>query len=135
MGVKLTSPLTISELTEAVQALTTNSCPREDGLTQKKFLEYWEILEGPLCEAFKAILDTGRMPNQLAEGLIFLIPKGDGPSNDIKKWRPITILSTTYKILAKAVSLRLQPLLTSLIHVSQTGFIKERSILDIIFTF
>ena len=81
------------------------------------------------------ILEKGIMPPQLGAGLIFLIPKGEGPSDDIRKWRPITILSTAYKILAKALSLRLQPMLPQLIHVSQTGFIKERSILDNIFTF
>lgn len=50
-------------------------------------------------------------------------------------WRPITILNSAYKIFAKALSLRLQPLLDSLIHPTQTNFVKDRSILDNIFTF
>ena len=44
-------------------------------------------------------------------------------------------LNSAYKILAKALSLRLQPMLETLIHPTQTGFVKERSILDNIFTF
>ena len=35
--------------------------------------------------------------------------------------------------MAKALSLRLQPMLGRLIHDTQTGFVKERSILDNIF--
>ncbi|MCO5588777.1 hypothetical protein L7F22_042736 [Adiantum nelumboides] len=42
---------------------------------------------------------------------------------------------SAYKILEKALSLRIQPLLDILIHETQTGFVKERSILDNIFTF
>jgi hypothetical protein len=126
---------TTNELWEAVKALPFSSCPGEDGLSVSFFLEYWDMLKDPLCLAFQSIFETGVMPSKLGEGLIFLIPKLEGPSDDIKKWRPITILSTTYKILAKAISLRLQPMLSQLIHVSQTGFLKERSILDNIFTF
>ena len=38
-------------------------------------------------------------------------------------------------MLAKALSLRLQPMLDSLIHATHTRFVKEHSILDNIFTF
>mgnify|MGYP002775001180 FL=1 len=131
----LKAPLTPFELHEAITMLPPHSCPGEDGLTPAFFLQYWDIMQEPLCSAFQMILEKGIMPPQLGAGLIFLIPKGEGPSDDIRKWRPITILSTAYKILAKALSLRLQPMLPQLIHVSQTGFIKERSILDNIFTF
>ena len=75
------------------------------------------------------------MPSEMSEGLIFFIPKSDGISVDIKKWRLITILNTIYKILAKAISLRLKPFLTYIIHSSQKGFVKERGIFDNIFTF
>ncbi|MCO5550115.1 hypothetical protein L7F22_003595 [Adiantum nelumboides] len=50
-------------------------------------------------------------------------------------WRPITILNTVYKVLAKALSLRVQPFLEDLIHATQIGFVKEHSILDNMFTF
>ena len=47
----------------------------------------------------------------------------------------MTILNTVYKILAKTISMRLQPILPHCIHGSQIGFLKERSILDNIVTF
>ena len=34
-------------------------------------------------------------------------PKGEGVSDDIRQWRPITILNTVYKIFAKVLSLQL----------------------------
>ena len=38
------------------------------------------------------------------------------------------MLNVIYKILAKTIARRLQPYLCELIHVSQTGFMQERSI-------
>ena len=38
--------------------------------------------------------------------------------------------TTIYKIFAKTLSLRLQPFSHDLIHITQTCFIQERSILD-----
>ena len=75
------------------------------------------------------------MPSHFTEGIIYLIPKSEGPSLDIKKWRPITLLNTVYKILAKALSIRLGTIMPIVIHPSQTGFIQERSILDNVYTF
>ena len=59
----------------------------------------------------------------------------EGVVVDIKKWRPITSLNTIYKIYAKVLALRMQPLLNDIIHKSQTGFMQERSIFDNIFMF
>jgi hypothetical protein len=75
------------------------------------------------------------MPSGISEGLIYLIPKGDEVSLDLKKWRPITLLNTTYKILAKALENRLQKVLDVIIYDSQTRFLQERSIMDNIFVF
>ena len=44
-------------------------------------------------------------------------------------------MNSANKILAKTLSLTLQPRIGSLIHAMQMGFVKERSILDNIFTF
>ena len=75
------------------------------------------------------------MSETLSEGLIFLIPKEGGNLDELRHWCPITILNSAYKILAKVLSLRLQPMPETLIHSTQTGFVKGRSILDNIFTF
>ena len=107
----------------------------EDGLLPSFFLRHWELLEEGLRLAFQEMMDSGVMPESLSEGLIFLIPKEGGDLELIRQWRPITILNSVYKIIAKTLSLRLQPMLDSLIHPTQTGFVKDRSILDNIFTF
>lgn len=45
-------------------------------------------------------------------------------------WRPITLLIVSYKIFAKALQLRLQPILRDVISPKQTTFLPLRFILD-----
>ena len=126
--------LTTTKVFDAIKALPAHSCAGEDSITMDFFKNYWEVIEQQLCGAFQEILDTGQLPLEFGEGLIYLIPKAQGPTDEIKKWRPI-ILTIVYKILAKVLTARIEPLLPQIIHTSQAGFIKEWSILDNIFTF
>ena len=45
------------------------------------------------------------------------------------------MLNTIYKIMAKTLCNWLQTVLWNIIHASQTGFLKDRSIMDNIFVF
>lgn len=74
------------------------------------------------------------MPGSLCSGLIALIPKGSD-STLLKQWRPITLLSSVYKLIAKLISATLQPFMPMLIHGSETSFIQDCCILDNVFTF
>ena len=135
MQESLVVPITELEVHKALHSLSDNSCPGVDGLTPRFYKKYWEILKDDLTAAFQHMFECGEMPMSVSEGLIYLIPKAEGVSEDIRKWRPITLLNTSYKIFAKLLSSRLQELLPNIIHVSQTGFMRERSIMDNIFTF
>ena len=66
----------------------------------------------------------------MAVGLIYMILKGNSQSVEVGNRGPITLLNTIYKINAKAMSLRIQRMSPTLVHHSQTGFVKERIILD-----
>ena len=61
-------------------------------------------------------------------GLITLIPKKGRDINYIKNWRPLTMLNMDYKILSKALALRLKEILSDIISEDQTGFMEGRSI-------
>ena len=50
--------------------------------------------------------------------------------DQIKNYRPITLLNTDYKLLTKALSVNLASHIQSLIHPDQTGFIPRRTIFD-----
>jgi hypothetical protein len=85
-----------------------------------------------LLKAFAAMLSEGATSAFINKGLITLIPKS-GDHAKLNNWRPITLLGSTYKILAKVLAGRLQASLLHIIRPNQTDFVEGRSILDNVF--
>ncbi|MCO5597441.1 hypothetical protein L7F22_051519 [Adiantum nelumboides] len=127
-------PFSLQEVTDAVHGLDGASCPGDDGLTRQFFLQDWDLVSQPLQEGLQEIFDSGIMPQSMSSGIISLTPKG-GDASTLRQWRPITLMSSVYKILARMITSRLRPFLPDLIHSSQTGFVQDRSILDNVVTF
>ena len=63
-------------------------------------------------------------------GILTLIPKGLKDPLFLKNWRPLTMLSTDYKILAKILSQRVKTKLPHIIAPSQSGFMENRQIFN-----
>jgi hypothetical protein len=78
------------------------------------------------------MLNAGETSAHINKGLITLIPKS-GDYARLGNWRPITLLCSSYKILAKVLAGRLQAVLPQIIRPNQTGFVEGRSILDNVF--
>jgi len=75
------------------------------------------------------MLALGEASTFINKGLITMIPK-TGDRSKLRNWRPITLLGSVYKILAKALAGRLQTFFPGIIRPNQTGFVEGRSILD-----
>lgn len=57
-----------------------------------------------------------------------MLPKGDKARHYIKNWRPITLLTTVYKIASGCIAARFKKYLHKLINPGQTGFMSNRYI-------
>ena len=126
----LLKPLSPQETLKAAKTLATDVCPGLDWLGVQWYIKHWDLIGEGLTKAYQQILDSGNMPQDWNEGLMYIIPKSSGQLEELQNWRPITLLNVIYKILAKMIARCLQPYLSELIHVSQTGFMQERSIFD-----
>jgi len=82
-----------------------------------------------LLNAFTVMLKERETSTFINRGQITLIPKS-GDQSRLGNWRPITLLGSLYKILAKILAGRLQGVLPHIIRPNQTGFVEGRSILD-----
>ena len=79
-------------------------------------------------ESLNAAYEVGKLSISQRRGVITLIPKVDSDLLDLQNWRPITLLNTDYKIASKALARRIETILPKLVHLDQTGFMKERYI-------
>lgn len=79
-----------------------------------------------LIPALQNALDRGVAPESWKTASICLIPKKDKDLQDCASYRPISLLNTDYKILAKILARRLETVLPQVIKPDQTGFIKSR---------
>ena len=62
------------------------------------------------------------MSTSQKRGIISLIPKKDKDKKYLKNWRPISLLNNDYKIVTKALALRLEKVLPMIISANQTGY-------------
>ena len=66
----------------------------------------------------------------MTQGVITLLYKGKGAQSSLDNYRPITLLNSDYKLLAKALATRLGPALQHVIDPIQTAFVPGRWIGD-----
>ncbi len=103
-----------------------------DGIPMEFFHEYVEEVAPTLAQAFTTMFNSGATSAFINKGLITLIPK-TGDRAKLSNWRPITLLGSINKVLAKTLAGRIQSALTHIIRPNQTGFVEGRSILDNVF--
>ena len=96
-----------------------------DGLSILFYKKFLNILKEPLWEMYKEVMATGCFGVSSRKGVITLLPKPGKDVRRVKNLRPITLLNTNFKVLAKAVAIRLKLVLPSIIGPQQTGFMSR----------
>ncbi|KAJ3599655.1 hypothetical protein NHX12_033611, partial [Muraenolepis orangiensis] len=126
---QLEGPLTIQELQTALQGMQGRRAPGIDGLSVEFYKAYWDVLSHDLLDVFNESLASGSMPVSCRRAVITLLPK-KGNLQDIKNWRPVSLLCVDYKILSKALATRLGKAVEQVIHRDQTYCVPGRSMVD-----
>ena len=116
--------ITIDDLTEALRYMSLDKSPGADGFTTNFYKSFWHELKQPLLDSFLFSFETGELADGQRRGLLNLIPKKDKDLRYLKSWRPVSLLATDYKILAKALAIRLQKVISGLVNSDQVGYIK-----------
>ena len=81
-----------------------------------------------MVDSFNYAFENGDMSISQKRGIISLIPKKDNYKKYLKNWRPISLLNNDYTIVTKALALRLEKVLPTIISPNQTGYVKGRYI-------
>ncbi|KAJ1193110.1 hypothetical protein NDU88_002415 [Pleurodeles waltl] len=127
----LNAPFTLEELHLAATTSKRGKTPRSDGLPVELYVELWDLIGGPdLLDLYEDVVSKGSMPQSLHEGMIKLLYKQKGEKEDLKNWRPISLLNVDYKLLANAMANRLKKVIEKIVHPDQTCGILSRQIAD-----
>lgn len=126
---QLAAPLHMTELQAALQNMQGQRAPGIDGLTVEFYRAFWDILGQDVLDVFNVCLASGSMPVSCRRAVLTLLPK-KGDLQDIKNWRPVSLLCVDYKILSKVFASRLGRAMEEVIHRDQTHCVPDRSMVN-----
>ncbi|KAF1325866.1 Rxlr effector protein, partial [Globisporangium splendens] len=121
----LMAPITEKEVREAIAALHRHKAGGVDSLNNDFYKDCEDVMVEVLVQEFNNIQRGAPMPRSFGQGIVIpLRKKGDSPNP--LDYRPITLLTTTYKLFAKVLATRLQDILLWIIGEAQQGFVRDR---------
>lgn len=122
-------PFSLDEAKAAVWDCDNYKCPGPDGISFGFIKQFWNMLKEDVMRFLLEFHRNGKLTKGINSTFIALIPKVDNPQR-LNDFRPISLVGSMYKILAKIVANRLRLVIGSVILDSQSTFIKGRQILD-----
>ena len=120
--------ITKDELKKAVNQMKTNKSPGTDGFQPEFYKYFWDQLGDLLHDSITYAFLVNTLSSGQKRAVLRLIPKKDKDITQLKNWRPISLLNSDYKILTQVLSIRLQKVLSSIISLDQSGYLKNRFI-------
>ncbi|KAK1677946.1 hypothetical protein QYE76_038794 [Lolium multiflorum] len=107
-----------------------DKAPGPDGFTGRFYVACWEIIKDDVMDAFQAMWSGDCRGLHLAnQTLISLLPK-HADAMEVKDFRPISMIHSVAKLIAKVLSSRLAPRMGQIIGSYQSAFIRGRCLHD-----
>uniref|UniRef100_A0A803JDT0 Reverse transcriptase domain-containing protein n=1 Tax=Xenopus tropicalis TaxID=8364 RepID=A0A803JDT0_XENTR len=122
--------ITYEEIQQTIKKLKLNKAPGPDGFSSLYYKKIQEQLTQHLHRLYQHIITGHPLPPEMNEARITVIPKPNKDPLTPKNYRPISLLNTDIKMLATILALRLNKVLTTIIHKDQIGFIPSRQAPD-----
>uniref|UniRef100_A0A803JZM0 Reverse transcriptase domain-containing protein n=1 Tax=Xenopus tropicalis TaxID=8364 RepID=A0A803JZM0_XENTR len=123
----LDSPITKQELQQAINGLAPGKTPRPDGLPADLYKSLTDEITPHLLNTLTTATQNFSLPPSFMEAIIVLILKPQKDPHTCNSYRPISLLNTDAKILAKILASRLAQVMPDLIHPDQTGFMSGKT--------
>ncbi|PKA63653.1 integrator complex subunit 11 [Apostasia shenzhenica] len=128
-ALRISSPVSNEEIVAAINSLGNNKAPGIDGITSSFLKGYWSATSTDVLNAIHLFFRNGSMPRRWKDTLVVLIPKVQGAELP-SQFRPISLCTTIYKVIAKILINRVKDVLNSLISQEQGAFVPRRGISD-----
>lgn len=119
----------MEEIKEVVWDCDGNKCPGSDGYNFNFIKSCWEIISPEVLSFFEEFHHLVRLLKAISASFLTLVPKCKNPQR-LEEYRPISIIGSMYKLLAKVLAGRLKGVMRKVISETQNAFISGRNILD-----
>jgi hypothetical protein len=117
------------EVVEVILLSDGNKSPGPDGFNFSFFKKFWGVLEKEVLRLFDEFHSSATLPACFSSYFITLIPKTTSP-HLLSDFRPISLLGSLYKLLAKVLARRMGKVMDHIISKNQSAFIKGRNLTD-----
>jgi hypothetical protein len=128
-GGGLIKPFSVEEVKAAIWDYDSFKSPGPDGINFGFFKDFWIDLKEDIMRFVNEFHPNGKLSKDINSSFIALIPKVDSPQT-LNDFRPISLVGSLYKVLAKLLANRLRHVIGSVISDAQSAFVKNRQILD-----
>ena len=123
-------PISIQEIKTALKQIKNGKSPGGGDISIEMIKLGGDTLLEYIRHLFNLCIEEQNIPRNWNNASLILIFKGKGKKEEIKNYRPISLLSNLYKIFTKILALRLSHKLDSFQPIEQAGFRKGYSTID-----
>ncbi|GAU47312.1 hypothetical protein TSUD_283800 [Trifolium subterraneum] len=128
-GGGLVKPFSVEEVRVAVWDCDSCKSLGTDGIHFSFVKEFRGEMKDDIMRFLNEFHRNGKLTKGINSTFIALIQKVDNPQQ-LNDFRPISLVGSIYKILAKVLANRLRQVVGSVVSEVQSAFVKERQILD-----
>ncbi|RVW26080.1 putative ribonuclease H protein [Vitis vinifera] len=116
-------PFVEEEVLAALTDLGKDKAPGPDGFTMAFWLYGWDVVKFEIMGFFREFHERGRFVKSLNATFLVLVPKKGG-AEDLKDFRPISLVGSLYKLLAKVLANRIKKVMGKVISEPQNAFVE-----------
>lgn len=126
--------ITNVEIRDAIANSQLNKSPGSDGLPNEFYKTFVDILAPILLRVYKFMEKEQVVPESMSMGVVTILYKKRGSKLKLENYRPLSLLNTDYKIIAKVLASRMKKVIGGIIASTQTYSVPGRDITDTICT-
>ena len=126
---RLEEVFTEEEVFSALSDLNGDKAPGPDCFSLSFWQFSWDFVKEEVMGFLKEFHEHGRFVKSLNSTFLVLIPK-KADAEDLRDFRPISLVGGLYKLLAKVLANRLKKVVGKVVSSAQNAFVEGRQILD-----